>query len=248
MRPVQPCRNFLSTNARTNDLKKAPVPDEPWEVVGDVNNGESDDLRVRNQEARVCHPLCPAVQVIWLLIVGNVNIRKKLFSIFRSITCWVQSPERYFEVPQDLFEASFLAFLFTGNNNVLTWLASKVEPLPKCFETRRLSTTDHQFHDEARYWTDWDWDPSYFQVEPLITPIIGTGQPSRVISQLLSEMSSLVHQSKLRLPLTTKLSTFGEIWKGKNHTFVDWNSSSIVKSYYWILSDSSSEFALFFAI
>ena len=68
MRPVQPCRNFLSTNARTNDLKKAPVPDEPWEVVGDVNNGESDDLRVRNQEARVCHPLCPAVQVIWLFM------------------------------------------------------------------------------------------------------------------------------------------------------------------------------------
>ena len=172
-------------------------------------------------------------------------------AMFQSITCWVQSPERYFEVPQDLFEASFLAFLFTGNNNVLTWLASKVEPLPKCFETRRLSTTDHQFHDEARYWTDWDWDPSYFQVEPLITPIIGTGQPPRVISQrslLLSEMSSLVYQSNLRLPLTKKLSTFGEIWKGKNHTFVDWNSSSIVKSYYWILSDSSSEFALFFAI
>ena len=68
MRPVQPCKNFLSTNARTNDLKKAPVPDEPWEVVGYVNNWESDDLRVRNQEARVCHPLCPAVLVIWLFI------------------------------------------------------------------------------------------------------------------------------------------------------------------------------------
>ena len=123
-------------------------------------------------------------------------------AMFQSITCWVQSPERYFEVPQDLFEASFLAFLFTDNNNVFTWLASKVEPLPKCFETRRLSTTDHQFHDEARYWTDWDWDPSYFQVEPLITPNIGTGQPPRVISRRslhLSEMSSLVHRSNLCL-------------------------------------------------
>ena len=201
--PVSRCSVInRSTNARTNDLKKAPLPDEPWEVVGDVNNGESDDLRVRNQEARVCHPLCPAVQVIWLFIVGNVNIIKKWFSIFRSITCWVQSPERYFEVPQDLFEASFLAFLFTDNNNVLTWFASKVEPQPKFFETRGLSTTDHQFHDEARYWTDWDWDPSYFQVEPLITPIIGTGQPPRVISRhslLLSEMFSLVHRSNLRL-------------------------------------------------
>ena len=125
-------------------------------------------------------------------------------------------------MPQDLFEASFLAFLFTDNNNVFTWLASKVEPLPKCFETRRLSTTDHQFHDEARYWTDWDWDPSYFQVEPLITPIIGTGQPPRVISQrslLLSEMSSLVHQSNLRLPLTKKTEHFWRDMEGKKSHF-----------------------------